>query len=154
MVFVNVKHAIIKKVYLFQLVALEICAIMKTVYCFNWLPWASAGSSHWEVFLEIKLNQKTFKFYTSWVHWKNQCRSNVRKYALLRNKHEYQHSADIFVKNIFNQFPGFGLFLYFMKYIRKPEVSWYFQGALKWNVNVPWNKSHLIFSYLFGYPLK
>ena len=35
----------------------------------------------------------------------------------------YQHSADIFVKNIFNPFHGPGLFLYFLKYIRKLEVS-------------------------------
>ena len=103
---------------LFQLVVVKRHAVIKTSYCFNWLPWTSTRSSHWEVFLEINLNQKTLKFYTSWVHWKNQCRSTVRKHALLWNKHEYQHSADIFVKNIFNPFPGTGLFLYFLKYIK------------------------------------
>ena len=41
-----------KKVYLFQLVAFKIYAIMKRVYCFHWLPWASSGSSHWWVFLK------------------------------------------------------------------------------------------------------
>ena len=115
---------------MFQLVAFKIHAIIKTVYCFNWLPWTFTGSSHWEVFLEINLIQKTLKFYTSWVHWKNQCRSTVRKHALLWNKHEYQHYVDTFVKNIFNPFHGFGHFLYFLKYIRKAEVSWCFPGAL------------------------
>ena len=46
---------------------------LKTVYCFGWLPWTSTRSSHGEVFLEINLNQKTLKFYTSWVH----CKKNV-----------------------------------------------------------------------------
>ena len=108
----------------------------------------------WEVFFEINLNQKTLKFYTSWVHWKNQCRSTVRKHALLWNKHEYQHSAVIFVKNIFNSFPDTVLFLYFLKYIRKPEVSWYFQGALGETSAMKWVKIHLIFSYIFCYLLK
>ena len=54
-------------------------AIIKTAYYFNWLPWISTGSSHWEVFVEINLNQKTLKFYTSWVHWKNQCRLTVSR---------------------------------------------------------------------------
>ena len=40
----------------------------------------------------------------------------------LWNKHEYQNSADIFVKNIFNPFDDAGLSLYFLKYMRKPEV--------------------------------
>ena len=118
--------------------------MIKTVYCFNWLPRTFTGGSHWEVFLEIKLIQKASKFSTFWVHWKNQCRSKVRKYALLWNKHEYQHSADIFVKNIFNLFHGIGLFLYFSKYKRKPEVSWCFLGALKESSSVKWVKSHFI----------
>ena len=136
---------------MFQLVFFNIHAIKK-VYCFNWLPWT--GSSHWEVFLEISLIQKTMKFYNSWVHWKNQCRSTVRKHALLWNKHKYQHSADIFVKNILNPFPVIGLFLYFLKYIRKPEVSWWFLGALKESSVVKCVKSHFIFSHLFCYLFK
>ena len=159
---------------LFQLVVYKIYATIKTVYCFNWLPWTFTGSSRWEVFLEINLNQKTLKFYTFWVHWKNQCwstvrkhallcnkheyqrqcRSTVRKHALLCNKHEYQHSTDIFIKNIFNPFPGTGLFLYFLKYIRKSEVSWYFRGALKESSAIKWVKSHFIFRYLFCYLFK
>ena len=59
------------------------------------------------------LNDDSFKEYIN----------PVNTSTLLWNKHEYQHSADIFVKNIFNPFPGTGLFLYFLKYIRKPEVS-------------------------------
>ena len=50
-------------------------------------------------------------------------------YALLWNKHEYQHSADIFVKYIFNPICGTGLFLYSLKCIRKPGISWCFQGT-------------------------
>ena len=38
------------------------------------------------------------------------------------NNPEYQHSADIFDTNIFNAFHGNDLFLYSLKYIRKPEV--------------------------------
>ena len=53
------------------------------VYCFNWLLWTSTGSSHWEVFLEINLNKKTLTFYTFRVHWKNRCRSTVRKHAVM-----------------------------------------------------------------------
>ena len=34
---------------------------------------------------------------------------------LFWNKDEYQHSAEIFVKNIFNPFSETGLFLYFLK---------------------------------------
>ena len=139
---------------MFQLLVFKIYAIIKTVYCFNWLPWTFTGSSHWEVFLEINLIQKKLKFYTSWVHRKNQCRSTVRKQALLWNKHEYQHSADIFVKNIFNPFPGTGFFLYFLKYIRKLDVFWCFQGALKESSAIKCVKSHFIFSYLFSYLFK
>ena len=134
------------------LVAFKIHAIKKTAYCFNWLLWTF--TSHWEVFLEINLNQKILRFYTSSVNWKNQCRSTVRKHALLWNKHEYQHSAGIFVKNIFNPFRGTGVFLYFLKYIRKPEVAWCFQGALKETSTIKWVKSHLIFSYLLCYLFK
>ena len=93
---------------MFQLVVFKIYAIIKTS-CFNWLPWTSTGNSQCEVFLEIKLNQKILKFYTSWVHWKNQCRSVIRKHALLWNKCKYQH-FDIFVRNIFNPFHTTGFF--------------------------------------------
>ena len=117
---------------MFQLVVFKIYAIIKTVHCFNWLPWTFTGSSHWEVFIEINWIQKTLKF-TSWVHWKNQCRSTVRKYALLCNKHEYQHSADKFLKNIFNLFPGTGPFLYFLKHIRKTQPKW---GKKHWGGGV------------------
>ena len=46
----------------------------------------------------------------------NQCRQTIIKNALLWNKHEYKHSADIFVKKIFNVFQGTGLFVYSLKY--------------------------------------
>ena len=90
------------------------------------------GSSDREVFLEIKLYQKKLTLYTSWVHWKNQRRSTIRKHVLLRNKNEYQHSADIFDKNIFNPFHDTGLLLYSPKYI-----SNVFRGQRK--RPLPWN---------------
>ena len=130
---------------MFQLVVCKIDAIMKIVYCFNWLPWISTGRSHWKVFLDTNLNQKTLTLYTSWMHWKKQCRSTVKKHALLWNKHEYQYSAHIFVKNIFNPFYGTGLSLYFLKYIRKPpELSWCFQEA--WKRLWPWNGLRVIYT--------
>ena len=46
-----------------------------------------------------------------------------RKHALLWNKHEYQHAADIFDKNIFSPVHDTGIFICSLKYIRKPEVS-------------------------------
>ena len=126
-----------RKSLLFQLVAFKIYAKIKTVYDFNWLPWTSTRSSHWEVFLEINLNQNTLTLYTSWVYWINQCRSTKIKHALLRNKHKCQHSTDIFVKNIFNPFQGSGLFCYS------------FQGPQKETSAMWWVKSCLSFSYLF-----
>ena len=125
---------------MFQLVAFKIHGIIKTA-CFNCLPLISTRNSYWEVFLEINLNQKTLKFYASWVHWKNQCRSTVRRHSLLCNKHEYQH-FDIFVKNIFSPFMALVFFC------EKPEGAWCFQGALKKICPMKWVKSHLIFSYL------
>ena len=72
---------------MFQLVAFKIHAIIKTVYCFRWLRRTFTGSSHWEVFFEINLNQKTLKLCTFWLHWKYWCRSTIRKHAVLWNKH-------------------------------------------------------------------
>ena len=54
---------------------------------------------------------------------------NYKNHALLWNKDGYQHSADIFIKNIFNPIYGTGLNLYSLKYIRKSEFSWCFQRA-------------------------
>ena len=45
---------------------------------------------------------------------------------------------DIFVKNIFNPFHGTGVFLYFPKYIRKPEAAWCFHVALKEASPIKW----------------
>ena len=83
-----------------MLKCVEIYTMIKAVYYFNWLPWT---------FTRSNLNQKILKFYMWWVHQKNQCRSTVKKHALLWNKHEYQHSADIFVKSIFSPFHGTAL---------------------------------------------
>ena len=135
-VFINSKYMLkiyavvsIKKSLFFQLTVFKIYAIIKAVYCFNCLPWISTGRSRYKVFFEINLNLKTLKLYTSWVYWKRQRRSIIRKHTLLWNKHKYQHSAGLFVKNIFKTFHGTLLCLYVLKYVIKPEVSWSFQGA-------------------------
>ena len=119
------------KTILFQLVAFKIHAIIKTAYCVNWLPWTSSGSSHWEVFLEIDLNQKTLKFYTSWEHWKSQCRSTIRKHAVMEQAMNV--NTDIFVKNIFNPFHGTE------EDQRLPDV---FRGH--WKRPVTWNELRVI----------
>ena len=69
---------------------------------------------------------------------KELCKSTIRKHALLWNKHEYQHTPDMFVKNIFNPFYDTRLFLYSLKYIRKSKVSWCFRGHRKRPVS--WNR--------------
>ena len=127
---------------MFELVALKIYAIIKTAYWFNWLPLTSTGSSYWEVFLDLNLNQKTLKFYTSWLHWKNQCRSTVRKHARLWSKHQYQHSADIFVKNIFNPFPGIVVFLCILPEKQNQRFPDVFRGH--WKRPVLWNGLRVI----------
>ena len=97
-------NAFNKESLLFQLVRFKIYAIIKTVYSFNWLLRRSAESIYWNVFLKINRNQKTIKLYTTWDHWYNWRRLTIRKHALLWNKYQYQHSADIFVKIIVNPF--------------------------------------------------
>ena len=129
-----------QKVYLFQLVAFKIYAIIKTVYGFNWLSWTPTGSSYWEAFLEINLNQKTLKFYTSWKHWKNQCRSTVRKHARLWNKNEYQHITDIFLKNIFNPFHG----LFYTSWNTSEKQRFLDVFRAHWKIPVPWNGLRVI----------
>ena len=115
-------HIYYSKSLLFQLVAFKKYAIIETVYCFNLLPRKSARNSHWNMFLEINLNQKRLKLCTYWVHWKKQYKLTIRKQALLWNTHEYQYSDGVLVKNSFNPFHHAGLFLYTLKYIRKPRV--------------------------------
>ena len=50
-----------------------------------------------------------------------------------------------------NPFQGTGLFLYFLKYIRKPKpkLCWCFQGTLKDNSAIKWVENNLTSSYLF-----
>ena len=68
-----------KCMLLFQLVSFKIYVIIKIFYFFNW----STKSSCSDMFVEININQKTFNLYTSLVDWKNQCRSTIRKHAML-----------------------------------------------------------------------
>ena len=84
-------------------------------------------SSHWKVFLEINLNKKHWNFIPLECSERNNADRLSR--SMLWSNHEYQYSADIFV--IFKPVHWPGLFLYFLKYIRKPEVSWCFQRVLK-----------------------
>ena len=86
------------------------------------MPWTSAGRSYWEVFCEINSNQKTLKIYTSWAHWEKQCRSTKREHLLLWIKHKY-YFADVFVKNIFNLFHAYDLFLHSLKYIERMRTK-------------------------------
>ena len=140
---------------MFQLVTFKIYAII-TVYCFNWLSWKSTRSSHWKVFLEINLIQKTLKIY-NWYPLsalKEPAEIDHKKTSSIMEQAWKSTTADIFIKNIFNPFHGTGLFIYFLKYIRKPEVSWCFQGELKETSTMKWVKNHLIFSYLFCYLFK
>ena len=47
---------------------------------------------------------------------------DCKKACSVMDKHEYQH-FDVFDKHNFNPFHGTGVFLYFLKYIRKPEIA-------------------------------
>ena len=133
---------------LFQLVGFKIYAIMKLFQ----LVAMSIYQNHWEVFLEINFNQKTLTVYTSWVHWKNQCRLTVWEHAVLWNKlyQQYQHSTHIFVKNIFNPFT-FSLL---------PETHMKTRGFLMFSGGIERDhchemvKSNLLFRYLFCYLFK
>ena len=127
-----------------MMICLKITSTQWFVLIWNIFCNKKSSLFHWEVFHEINVNQTTLKLYTSWMHGKNQHRSTIIKHALLRNKCEYQHSADIFVRNIFNPFHGTGLFLYSP---RKAEVSWCFHRALKETSVMKWVKSDLIFTY-------
>ena len=130
--------------------------IIKTVYCFSCLPWTSVRSIYWDMFLEIKVHQKTLKLYTSWVYWKDQWRS---KKSMLC----YGRSMDI---NIFWTYLLKISLTYFMPIVfsmfpKIHHVSWCFQlrfpdifGGHK-NRSVPkLLKSNLIFSDLFCYLYK
>ena len=55
---------------------------------------------------------------------------------LLWNKHEYQHSPDIFVKNIFNPFHGTGLFSIL------PEINHKIRGFLMLSGGIERDQCH------------
>ena len=120
---------------MFQLVAFKINAIIKPVYCFNWLPWTSAGSSQWKVFLKINFNliRKHWNFIPLPCIEKSSVDWPWESMLCYETSPEYQYSAEMFVENIFNPFHITVLFLYFLEYIRKPEVSWFFLGGIERN---------------------
>ena len=88
------------------------------------------------------------KFYTPKVHWKNQCRSTIRKHSLLWNKQKYQHPNDIFVKNVFTHFMALVSFYTTWNTL---EIH---QEALKETSVMKRVKNNFIFSYLFCYLFK
>ena len=105
----------------FQLVAIDICQ-KQSQRCSLKSTWIR---NHWN-FVPLEL------------HWKNHCRSVIRKQALLWYKDEYHYFGDIFVKNVSNTFHGTGLFLYSLKDIRGLEISWWFQGVQKETIALKW----------------
>ena len=99
---------------------------------FPWEQCVDTRSSNWVVlWKKLKAwNSLTYEcIKTTSARW------TIRKHALFWNKTEYQHSIEIFVKNIFDPFHDTDLFLYSLRSIKKPEVSWYFQGAKIINFN-------------------
>ena len=125
---------------------------MKRVYCFVWLPWTSVGRCHWEEFLEMNLNQKTLKLYTSWVRWKNRCRSTVRKHALLWKKHEHQQFTDNWqlLKISLTHFMALDFFYASWNISENQSFPDVFRGIRRDQCD-EWGKSHLSLSYLLCY---
>ena len=109
------------------MVAFKIYATIETVFCFNWLPWTSTASSHWEKFLEINLNQD-IEHIDSWLQWKKQHRSAIRNHALLcMNKDEYLHCWHICWKILTQIHQKTGCFLMFPRGTKRGqchEMSW------------------------------
>ena len=86
-----------------------------------------------EMFLESEkksenLNQKALKLQLESIE--RISRPAKRKHTLLWKKHGHQHSADTFAKKIFIPFYDTGLFLYSLKYIKKPRGFLMFSGGM------------------------
>ena len=114
LLFINLKYILQLKSLLFQLFAFKIYAIIKTVFCFNWLPLTSTGSSHWGVPWNQLKSENIEILYLLWA-LKELVQMDYKKACCVMEKHECQHSVEIFVKNIFNPFHGTGIFLYSLK---------------------------------------
>ena len=56
----------------------------------NVIQMGDVPASLWELSLEINLNQKVLKLYTSSMHWKQHCWSR-RKHALFQEELVFQH---------------------------------------------------------------
>ena len=85
--------------------------------CLIGVPWNQIKSENIESLYLLSALKETVQIY-----YKKAC--SVMEEAWI------QHSTDIFVDNIFiKPILGNGLFLYSLKEVRKPEVSWCFQGA-------------------------
>ena len=59
----------------------------------------------------------------------------IRKHALLWNKYKYHHSADLFIKNIFNPFHGWSLFIH-------PEIHQKTRGFLEFSGSIKRDQCH------------
>ena len=110
----------IKKCLLLWLVTFKINAIIITVYCLNLLPWTSNRSSHWKLFVEINLYQKTLKLYTSLCALKEPGQIDYKKIKVC---YGMSMNSSIQLIYLLNHFMETGLFPHSLKYIRKSEVS-------------------------------
>ena len=68
-----------------------------TVCCFNWLPWTSTGSSHWDVSWS-QLNLENIEILYALSALKEIVQINCKKACSVMEQAECQHSADIFWK--------------------------------------------------------
>ena len=142
-----------KKSLLFQLVVFKRYAIIKTVLLFQLV----AMNNYWKQSLRcVPWNQlKSENIETLYLlsSQKNHCRSAIRKDALLWNKHEYQHSADIFVKNtLLAHFMALASFYTPWNILENQRFPDVFRGHRKRPVS--WNGLKVIYSissYLFCY---
>ena len=101
----------------------------------------------------VSWNQlKSEKCYTSWLHWKNHCRSTVRKH---RTSMGINILLPYLLKTSLTHFIALVFFYTFWNTSENqgqmfPDV---FRG--QWKITaMKWVKSHLIFSYLFFYLFK
>ena len=65
------------------------------------------------------------------MHGKNHSRSTLRTHALSWNKHKYQQSTGVLVKNIFHPFHGTGVFSILPEIDQKARGFMIFSDGIK-----------------------
>ena len=119
-------YAKTEKVYCFNCLLLKY-AMVKTVYCFNWLPRTFTGSSQ-RGFPWNSLKSESIEI----LHLsalKEPVQIDYKKaYSVMEQEWISIFCWHICVKYL-NPLRSTRLFLYYVKYIRKAELSWCFQGA-------------------------